>query len=73
VRVALRPDDVDRHGAGCPCGLRDANGKSYGAALFADGEAQERVYGPSEAAALRNARAVAWERRWRVVPAEEAP
>lgn len=50
-------DDQDRHGAGCDCGLCNANGKSYGVAVYIVGEEEpiERVYGPSEGAAMSNA------------------
>jgi hypothetical protein len=54
-------DDQDRHGAGCTCGLCNANGKSYGVAIFRaeddeeDREPIDRIYGPSEAAAMANA------------------
>jgi len=64
MKYSLILDDMDRHGAGCDCGVCNSNGKSYGVAIIKtpkDGEALNsaliaRVYGPSEEAAFHNAR-----------------
>ena len=61
-KVEFVLDDIDRHGAGCKCGLCNSNGKSYGVAIMVGGELVERVYGPSECAAMHNAKMVASEK-----------
>jgi hypothetical protein len=50
-------DDRDFHGAGCGCGVCDSRGVSYGVAVYrrgqeGSGDPEERVYGPSAAAAM---------------------
>ncbi len=80
-RVVIRLDDQDRHGAGCGCGLCNSNGKSYGAAIFdvstclyvaeiehaIDGaDPLDRIYGPSEEAALENAKRVCYGHGWKI-------
>ncbi len=69
--VVLTLDDQDHHGAGCNCGLCNSNGKSYGVGIFPSssdgaviGEVLERVYGPSEEAAMHNAKMVCKKSRY---------
>lgn len=71
--VYLIGDDRDFHGAGCQCGLCDRRGISYGVGIFpadegGDPEVLNRIYGPSEQTALRNATVHATNQGWRIVP-----
>lgn len=78
MNVVLIYDDQDHHGSGCECGLCNANGKSYGVGIHQStshgiivGEVFERVYGPSEEAAMHNARQVCEEKGYVIVPQVE--
>ena len=83
MNVYLIFDDIDRHGAGCDCGLCDANGKSYGVAVrhwepgvdiaMEDGEVELREYAASEESAFQNARLVCEKEGWQIVEPEEIP
>lgn len=78
MNVVLILDDQDHHDEGCSCGVCNANGKSYGVGIYpataggiTTGEVVERVYGPSEDAAMHNAKKVAWELNYRIVKQTE--
>jgi len=73
MKVCLIVDDMDHHGEGCDCGLCNSNGKSYGVGIFPKkatrtateaSDPLDRVYGPSEDAALSNARQVCKDNGW---------
>lgn len=75
-KVVLVPDDIDRHGAGCSCGKCNSQGKSFGVAIFKEGEQDngdpiERVYGPSEEAAMDAAKTVAKKKKLTVTTSED--
>jgi hypothetical protein len=67
--VVLVVDDIDSHGSECGCGLCNRNGRSYGCGIFKaddrDGDPLERVYGPSDEAAIHNARKLCEEKDWK--------
>jgi hypothetical protein len=66
--------DIDRHGVGCHCGLCNMNGRSYGVAIFDAGtdlNPLEVVYAPSEEAAADNARLLAQNGGWVIVPKDD--
>lgn len=73
--VYLHMDDIDYHKSGCKCGRCNCNGKSIGVAikrvLDPDGDPIERIYGPSEDAALHNARLECERGGFRVVDLDE--
>lgn len=67
MNVELKFDDMDRHGAGCECGLCNANGKSYGCGIYQEGddEVMKTVYAPSETAVEKKAKRLMEERGWK--------
>ncbi len=50
--VEIRLEGKDRHGQGCGCGVCNANGHAYEAAVYVDGEKEQAFYGPSEGVSL---------------------
>ena len=51
MKLFVRYDDQDHHGADCDCGLCDSNGKSFGAGIFnveTPTDCEERVYACSK-------------------------
>lgn len=80
-RVIVVVDDIDRHGEGHDCGLCNANGKSWGAAVFdladrpagsdpdwyRNADPLDRVYAPSEQSAAEAARIACGQEGWEVV------
>ena len=75
MKVFIRLDDQDHHGAGCDCGACNANGKSYGAAIFKlddpKGDPTDRIYAACEESAVENAELHARLQGWEVVPEPE--
>jgi hypothetical protein len=78
MKVFLRFDDIDRHGVGCDCGLCNANGHSYGVAIFPlnrrlaeEADPLIRIYAASEDAAFHNARMFTARHGYRIVDPRE--
>jgi len=75
--VQLLSDDIDRHGAGCDCGLCNSTGKSYGVGIFPgsgdprSSDPLDRIYGPSEESAMAQARQVCAKKGWKIVRGHE--
>jgi hypothetical protein len=68
INVQLIHDGKDFHGAGCDCGLCNSNGHAYGVKVMAAGEeVLEVIHGPSEQAAMHNARLACKTNDWKEV------